>query len=184
MLVVRNSSFRRVTLLLDQGDLRGHWHWDEHNPGRIGCSRRIPSERTTVLTLHEKYQRSEPIAMLTAYDYPTALALDEAGIDAILVGDSLAMVVLGLPDTLAVTMEEMLHHARAVSRGARRALLIGDMHFLSYQADHAEAVRNAGRFLKEGGMNAVKLEGGGATAQAVRWIRRRRRPGGLMTPRT
>ncbi len=126
--------------------------------------------RTTVLSLQEQKRRGVPITMLTAYDYPTARAVDQAGIDAILVGDSLAMVVLGQPDTLAVTMDEMLHHARAVSRGAKRALLIGDLPFLSYQADRAEAVRNAGRFLKEGGMDAVKLEGGRSMAATVRAI--------------
>jgi len=123
--------------------------------------------KTTTLTLQEKYRQGRPITMLTAYDYPTALALDESDIDAILVGDSLAMVVLGHPNTLSVTMDEMLHHARAVSRGAKRALLIGDMPFLSYQADRAEAVRNAGRFLQEAGMNAVKLEGGQVLAPTV-----------------
>lgn len=126
--------------------------------------------KTTVLTFAEKRLRREPISMLTAYDYPTARAVDAAGIDAILVGDSLAMVVLGHPNTLAVTMDEMLHHARAVSRGAKRALLIGDMPFMSYQADTAEAVRNAGRFLQEAGMEAVKLEGGQRHAQTVRAI--------------
>ncbi len=127
-------------------------------------------KKTTVIELHEKYRRREPITMLTAYDYPTARALEAAGIDAILVGDSLAMVVLGHSDTLAVTMEEMLHHARAVSRGAHRALLIGDMPFLSYQADRSEAIRNAGRFLKEAGMNAVKIEGGRAVADTAHAI--------------
>jgi 3-methyl-2-oxobutanoate hydroxymethyltransferase len=126
--------------------------------------------KTTVLTLADKHARREPITMLTAYDFPTACAADEAGIDAILVGDSLAMVVLGHPNTLAVTMDEMLHHARAVSRGARAALLIGDMPFMSYQADPAEAVRNAGRFLQEGGMDAVKLEGGRRYAETARAI--------------
>jgi len=129
-----------------------------------------PPKKSTVLVLLEKYRRGEPITMLTAYDYPTAHALDTAGIDAILVGDSLAMVVLGYPNTLTVSMEEMLHHARAVSRGAQRALLIGDMPFMSYQADRAEAIRNAGRFLKEGGMNAVKIEGGRAVAETARSI--------------
>jgi 3-methyl-2-oxobutanoate hydroxymethyltransferase len=108
--------------------------------------------------------------MLTAYDYPTALSIDAAGVDAILVGDSLGMVVLGYANTIPVTMEEMLHHCRAVSRGARSALLIGDMPFMSYQADVNEAVRNAGRFLKESGMDAVKLEGGRERADAVRAI--------------
>jgi len=126
--------------------------------------------KSTVLTLREKYQRREPISMVTAYDFPTARIADQAGVDAILVGDSLAMVVLGHPDTLAVTMEEMLHHARAVRRGVSRALLIGDMPFMSYQADEAEAVRNAGRFLKEAGMEAVKLEGGRAVAATARRI--------------
>src|SRR6186713_394358 len=129
-----------------------------------------PKPKTTVLSFAEKRRRGEPITMLTAYDYPTARIVDEAGIDAILVGDSLAMVVLGHPDTLSVTMDEMLHHARAVRRGASRALLIGDMPFMSYQADEAEARRNAGRFLKEAGMEAVKLEGGRSVAPAVRRI--------------
>ncbi|MCU0241361.1 MAG: 3-methyl-2-oxobutanoate hydroxymethyltransferase [Vicinamibacteria bacterium] len=123
-----------------------------------------------MLTLQEKKHRREPITILTAYDCSTARLIDETGIDAILVGDSLAMVVLGMNDTLAVTMDEMLHHARAVSRGARRCLLIGDMPFLSYQADRASAVHNAGLFLKTGGMNAVKLEGGRAVADTVRAI--------------
>ncbi len=126
--------------------------------------------KTTVLTLAEKRRRGEPITMLTAYDYPTARAVDEAGIDAVLVGDSLAMVVLGHPNTLTVTMDEMLHHARAVSRGASHPLLIGDMPFMSYQADVAAAVRNAGRFLQEAGMEAVKLEGGRAFADTARAI--------------
>lgn len=108
--------------------------------------------------------------MLTAYDYPTAMAIDRAGIDSILVGDSLAMVVLGYENTLPVTMEEMLHHARAVARGAKSALLIGDMPFMSYQVSVEEAVRNAGRFLQQGGMDAVKLEGGRERADAVRAI--------------
>jgi 3-methyl-2-oxobutanoate hydroxymethyltransferase len=126
--------------------------------------------KTTTLALREKRERGEPITMVTAYDFPTARLADQAGVDAILVGDSLAMVVLGHPDTLSVTMDEMLHHARAVRRGASRALLIGDMPFMSYQADEAEAVRNAGRFLKEAGMEAVKLEGGRAVAPTVRRI--------------
>ena len=108
--------------------------------------------------------------MLTAYDYPTALAMDKAGVDSILVGDSLAMVVLGYENTLPVTMEEMLHHCRAVARGAKTALLVGDMPFMSYQVSVEEAVRNAGRFLQQGGMDAVKLEGGRDRADAVRAI--------------
>jgi 3-methyl-2-oxobutanoate hydroxymethyltransferase len=110
--------------------------------------------------LRRKKQRGEVISMLTAYDYPTAMAIDQAGMDIILVGDSLGMVVLGYPNTLPVTMEEMLHHCRAVSRGAHTALLVGDMPFMSYQVSVQEAVRNAGRFLQEAGMDAIKLEGG------------------------
>jgi 3-methyl-2-oxobutanoate hydroxymethyltransferase len=102
----------------------------------------------------------QKIAMVTAHDYLTARLAERGGVDVVLVGDSLAMVALGHPDTLAVTLEEMLHHTRAVARGLERALLVGDMPFMSYQASVEEAVRNAGRFIKEGGAQAVKLEGG------------------------
>lgn len=98
-------------------------------------------------------------SMLTAYDYPTAHILDEAGIPVLLVGDSLGQTVLGYDTTLPVTMDEMLHHTRAVTRGAKDALVVGDMPFLSYQASEEEAIRNAGRFLKDGGAHAVKIEG-------------------------
>ena len=127
-------------------------------------------KKATTLTFRQKKERGEPITMLTAYDYPTALSMDAAGVDSILVGDSLGMVVLGYENTLPVTMEEMLHHSRAVARGAKSALLVGDMPFMSYQADVNDAVRNAGRFLKEGGMDAVKLEGGRERVDAVRAI--------------
>ncbi|MGA7990734.1 MAG: 3-methyl-2-oxobutanoate hydroxymethyltransferase [Thermoanaerobaculia bacterium] len=126
--------------------------------------------RTTPRTLHTRKTRGEPVVMVTAYDYPSAKAADAAGVDAILVGDSLGMVVLGYDDTLRVTMDDMLHHARAVARARTAALRVGDMPFLSYQADVAEAVRNAGRFLADGGMDAVKLEGGrerGGTVRAI-----------------
>jgi len=127
-------------------------------------------KKVTTLTFRRKKARGEPITVLTGYDYPTALALDQAGVDAILVGDSLAMVVLGYPNTLSVTMEDMLHHCKAVSRGAKDALLIGDMPFMSYQASALEAVKNAGRFLQEAGMDAVKLEGGRERLSAIRMI--------------
>ena len=127
-------------------------------------------KKVTTLTLRAKKERGEPISMLTAYDYPTALAMDQAGVDAILVGDSLGMVVLGYENTLPVTMEEMLHHSRAVSRGAKSALLVGDMPFMSYQVSVEEAVRNAGRFLQNGGMDAIKLEGGRERVAAIRAI--------------
>jgi 3-methyl-2-oxobutanoate hydroxymethyltransferase len=127
-------------------------------------------KKVTTLTFRQKKERGEIITMLTAYDYPTALAMDKAGVDSILVGDSLAMVVLGYENTLPVTMEEMLHHARAVARGAKNPLLVGDMPFMSYQVSVEEATRNAGRFLQQGGMDAVKLEGGRERADAIRSI--------------
>lgn len=127
-------------------------------------------KKVTTLTFRQKKERGEPITMLTAYDYPTAMAMDKAGVDSILVGDSLAMVVLGYENTLPVTMEEMLHHARAVARGAKAPLLVGDMPFMSYQVSVEDALRNAGRFLQQGGMDAVKLEGGRERADAVRAI--------------
>lgn len=105
-------------------------------------------------------EKKEKITMLTAYDYSTAKMMDEAGVDTILVGDSLGMVVLGYEDTLQVTMEDMLHHTKAVARGAKNAFIIGDMPFLSYHISVEEAIRNAGRFIKEAGANGVKLEGG------------------------
>jgi 3-methyl-2-oxobutanoate hydroxymethyltransferase len=114
--------------------------------------------------------RHEVISMLTAYDYPTALVMDQVGLDIILVGDSLGMVVLGYESTLQVTMEEMIHHCKAVARGAKSALLVGDMPFLYYHISASEAIRNAGRFLQEGGMNAVKLEGAGERAETIRAI--------------
>ncbi len=127
-------------------------------------------KKVTTRTFQLKKQRGEPITMLTAYDYPTALAMDQAGVDAILVGDSLGMVVLGYENTLPVTMEDMLHHCKAVARGAHRALRIGDMPFMSYQISSQEALRNAGRFLQEAGMDAVKLEGGRERLETIRAI--------------
>jgi 3-methyl-2-oxobutanoate hydroxymethyltransferase len=108
-----------------------------------------PDRKVTTLALQQKKGRGEIITMLTAYDYPTALAMERAGIDVILVGDSLGMVELGYETTLPVTMDDMLHHCRAVKRGAQFALLVGDMPFMSYQVSTPEAVRNAGRFLQE-----------------------------------
>jgi 3-methyl-2-oxobutanoate hydroxymethyltransferase len=127
-------------------------------------------KKITTSTLRAKKERGEPISMLTAYDYPTALAMDRAGIDAILVGDSLGMVVLGYENTLPVTMDDMLHHCKAVARGARTAHLVGDMPFMSYQLSIQEALRNAGRFLQEAGMDAVKLEGGRSMAGTIEAI--------------
>jgi 3-methyl-2-oxobutanoate hydroxymethyltransferase len=125
-------------------------------------------KKVTTRSFRLKKKHGETITMLTAYDYPTALAVDRAGIDSILVGDSLGMVVLGYENTLPVTMEDMLHHCRAVSRGAKYALLVGDMPFMSYQTSVDKAVENAGRFLQEAGMDSVKLEGGRERAEAIR----------------
>ena len=127
-------------------------------------------KKVTTLTLRGKKARGEIITMLTAYEYATALAIDRAGIDSILVGDSLGMVVLGYETTLPVTMDDMIHHCKAVARGAQYALLIGDMPFMSYQASVEDAVRNAGRFLQEGGMDGVKLEGGRERLPAIEAI--------------
>ncbi|GAB6887204.1 3-methyl-2-oxobutanoate hydroxymethyltransferase [Desulfothermus okinawensis JCM 13304] len=110
------------------------------------------------------------LTMLTAYDYPTALIVDRCGIDMILVGDSLAMVVLGHKDTLSVTMDQMIHHTKAVTGAVKRAVVIGDMPFMSYQASVEQAVINAGRFLKEGGAQAVKLEGGATVLPQIKAI--------------
>lgn len=126
--------------------------------------------KITTLNLQSKKRRGEPITMLTAYDYTGALLVDKAAVDVILIGDSLGMVVMGLDSTVPVTMEEMLHHCRAVARGAKYAHLVGDMPFMSYQADVIEAVRNAGRMLKEGNVDSVKLEGGKEMASTVRSI--------------
>ncbi len=124
-------------------------------------------KRATVLTFAEKHARDEPISVLTAYDYASARLVDQCGIDAILVGDSLAMVMLGHSNTLSVTLDEMLHHMKAVRRGVRRAMLIGDLPFMSYQVDASQALRSSGRMVKEGGAEAVKLEGGRAIANTI-----------------
>ncbi len=126
--------------------------------------------RVTAPKLREMKAAKEKITVLTAYDYPTGRLLDEAGIDVALVGDSLGMVVLGYENTLSVTMEDMLHHASAVVRGVKRALVVADMPFMSYQVTVEDAVRNAGRFLQETGVQAVKLEGGKAIAPTVERI--------------
>ena len=121
-----------------------------------------------ITDLRRKKQAGEKITMLTAYDTPTARLLDGAGLDVLLVGDSVGMVMLGHDSTLPVTLDAMVHHAAAVSRGATRALVVADMPFLSYQVTAAEAIRNAGRLLQEGGAAAVKLEGGRPVADIVK----------------
>ncbi len=116
---------------------------------------------TTILDVQRFKDEGRRFAMLTAYDYLSAQILDQAGIPILLVGDSLGMVMLGYPTTLPVTLDEMIHHAKAVARGARQALLVGDMPFMSYHTSIEQAIASGGRFLQEGGMHAVKLEGGG-----------------------
>ncbi len=133
-------------------------------------STQVKITRVTTAAVRDMKKRGEKITMLTAYDYPTAAIVDEAGVDMILVGDSLGMVVLGYDSTIPVTMEDMIHHTKAVCRAARRALVIGDMPFMSYQCSVDEAVSNAGRFLKEAGAQAVKLEGGREVAEVTRRI--------------
>lgn len=127
-------------------------------------------KKITTAVLKEMKDRREKIVMLTAYDYPTARMVDEAGVDAILVGDSLGNVILGYRDTLAVTMDEIVHHTKAVARGTKHALVIGDMPFLSYQASKEDAIRNAGRIIKEGQAEAVKVEGGRTVIDKVEAI--------------
>jgi 3-methyl-2-oxobutanoate hydroxymethyltransferase len=123
---------------------------------------------TTVLDVQRFKDEGRRFAMLTAYDYLSAKILDEAGIPVLLVGDSLGMVMLGYPTTLPVTLDDMLHHAKAVARGSRQALLVGDMPFMSYHASTEQAITSAGRFLQEAGMHAVKLEGGGPVIEITR----------------
>src|SRR5690606_574046 len=128
----------------------------------------LPQEKVTVPLVRAMKAQGRRIAMVTAYDYPTGRLVDEAGADIALVGDSLAMVVLGHETTLPVTVEEMLHHTRAVRRGVKRALLVAVVPFGSYQASVPEAVANAARFLQEAGADAVKVEGGRRVVEAVR----------------
>ena len=142
------------------------------NSGKSDARRPVTAPDLVARKVRKGKDRKPPprITMVTAYDYPTALLVDEAGIEVVLVGDSLGNVVLGQGSTVAVTMDEMIHHARAARRGIRCALLVGDMPFLSYQVSPEEAIRNAGRFLKEAGCDAVKLEGGRRMAPTVRAI--------------
>lgn len=132
--------------------------------------------KVTTQTLLEKKLRRQPIAALTAYDYPTARIADEAEVDLILVGDSLAMTVLGHESTLSLTVEEMLHHARAVRRGVQRAFLVVDMPYGSYHLGSEDTLRNAFSFVKEGGAEAVKIEGGRRRAALVEELTAARSP--------
>jgi 3-methyl-2-oxobutanoate hydroxymethyltransferase len=137
-------------------------HFDESGRSTHG--------KTTTATLREQKLRHEPITCLTAYDYATARLVDEAGIDMVLVGDSLAQTMLGYENTLSVTIDEMLHHVKAVRRGVKNALLLADMPFGTYQSDAKSAIDNALRFVKEGGAEVVKIEGGAKRADLIRQI--------------
>ena len=129
-----------------------------------------PRAKITAPAVVALKRKGEPITVVTAYDFPTAKFADQAGVEILLVGDSLGTVVLGYESTLPVTMEDMLHHTRAVTRAKPTALVVGDMPFMSYQASTEQAVLNAGRFVQEGGADAVKLEGGARVAEAVKRI--------------
>src|SRR5687768_13647623 len=128
------------------------------------------AEKVTVPGIVKMKREGKKITCLTAYDYSLARILDDAGVDVILVGDSVGSVVQGQPNTLAVTMDEMIYHTRIVARGCKRALVVGDMPFLSYQTGKEQALQNAGRFLKEGGAEGVKLEGGVSVRETIRAI--------------
>ena len=130
----------------------------------------MAEKKLTTSDLVEMKKKGEKITMLTAYDCLMASQLDDCGIDLILVGDSVGNVLLGYENTIPVTMDEMIHHCRAVTRGVKRAMVVGDMPFMSYQASEEEAVRNAGRFLKEAGAEAVKLEGGKEVSKTIKII--------------
>jgi len=133
-------------------------------------SKQITVNRITTATIRDMKQKGEKIAMLTAYDYPTALILDEAGVDILLVGDSLGMVVLGYDSTIPVTKEDMIHHTKAVARATKHAMVVADMPFMSYQVSLEDAMYNAGRLLQEAGAQGVKLEGGREVAELTRRI--------------
>jgi 3-methyl-2-oxobutanoate hydroxymethyltransferase len=126
--------------------------------------------RISITDLKAKKKRGERIVMMTCYDYPSARLLEDAGVDILFIGDTLGMTVLGYDTTIPVTMEEMLHHTKAVVRGSSRAHVLADMPFMSYQTSPEDALRNAGRFLKEGGAQSIKLEGGVTVAETVRFI--------------
>jgi 3-methyl-2-oxobutanoate hydroxymethyltransferase len=126
--------------------------------------------RISITDLKAKKKRREPIVMMTCYDYPSARLLEDAGVDVLFIGDTLGMVVLGYDSTIPVTMDEMLHHTKAVVRGSSRAHVLADMPFMTYQTSREDALRNAGRLLKEGGAQSVKLEGGVHVAETVRFI--------------
>mmetsp|Transcript_3695 Transcript_3695/g.16242 ORF Transcript_3695/g.16242 Transcript_3695/m.16242 type:complete len:218 (+) Transcript_3695:221-874(+) len=156
----KGSSKAGTTSTTKEAETHAH-----HTPKAPAAPRRI-----NISDIHRMTKRGVPISVLTAYDYPSAVHADLAQIDMVLVGDSVAMVELGCETTQSVTMEEMLHHTKAVMRGARRSLVIADMPFGSYQLNPEEAMRNAYRFIKETGVGGVKMEGGVAIKESVRRV--------------
>lgn len=130
----------------------------------------MEQKKITIAELQQKKEAGQKITMMTAYDYPTASLVDQAGIDTILVGDSLGMVMLGYGSTVPVTMDEMIHHSKAVCRAAKGSFVIGDMPFMSYHISSEKAVENAGRFIKEAGCDSVKLEGGSEMSHVIKAI--------------
>ena len=126
--------------------------------------------KNTILTLQQRKQNQQKITMLTAYDYTTAKLMDDSGVDCLLVGDSLGMVMLGYESTVSVTMEDMIHHSKAVAKGAKNALVVTDLPFMSYHASIYDAVHNAGRLIQEGNAQVVKLEGGRAFCEHIKMI--------------
>ena len=152
LILVEQEDVRRVT--------RGFEAQEDH----------MEQKKVTIAEIQRKKESNQKITMMTAYDYPTASLVDQAGIDTILVGDSLGMVMLGYESTVPVTMDEMIHHCKAVCRGAVYGFVIGDMPFMSYQVSVEKAIENAGRFIKEAGCDSVKLEGGSEMAHVVKGI--------------
>jgi len=163
----RNIDLSVLTLKQEKPGGRRTIPWQQRKGGP-----RLAREKVTIPYLYQKRARGEKITMLTCYDYPTAILQEKAGVDIILVGDSLAMTVLGHDSTLPATMDVMIVHAQAVRRGAPGAFLVGDMPYMSYQVSKEEAIRNAGRFMAEAGCDAVKLEGGRNVAEVVEALTR------------
>jgi 3-methyl-2-oxobutanoate hydroxymethyltransferase len=145
--------------------------WDDSIENQFGGKSMTDRKKTTIRTLFDKVEKGEPISWLTCYDYPTAYFQEEAGVDMILVGDSLGMTMLGYDSTLPVTMNDMIRHTQAVRRGAPAVFLVGDMPYMTYQPSVEDAIRNAGRFMAEASCDAIKLEGGAEMADRIAGVR-------------
>ncbi|RIA85273.1 3-methyl-2-oxobutanoate hydroxymethyltransferase [Glomus cerebriforme] len=174
--IMKNFVFLFQQKLLSTLRIR-NFHQSNYCRKRFYSSRRVETSnpnraKVTINTIQNLYKNKEPITVLTAHDYPTGLFVEKAGIEVCLVGDSLGMVALGYQNTSPITMEEMLHHCRAVTRGAKSPFLIGDMPFGSYETSSTDALKNAIRFIKEGNMEGVKLEGGSEMFETIQKITR------------